>query len=155
MVTCEFENGGKAHLRHVATHAIMEKDGAILLVKRADHLQEGGKWSLPAGYMEIDETAGEGVLRELYEETGWEAEVQTPFRINTNPKRKNDERQNVAIDFVVTPLAKTGTPDHESTDIAWVPVGEINFNELAFDHGESVELYCRWREEKFALPLFE
>jgi len=155
MVTCEFENGGKAHLRHLVTHAIMEKDGAILMVKRAANLQEGGKWSLPAGYLEINETAGEGVLRELYEETGWEAAIVTPFRINTKPDRRHDERQNVAIDFVLTPIDKTGEPDCESTDIAWIPFAEINTAELAFDHGESVELYCRWRQEKFTLPLFE
>jgi len=155
MVTCEFENGGRAHLRHVVTHAIMEKDGSILLVKRALNLQEGGKWSLPAGYMEINETAGEGVLRELYEETGWEAQVVSPLRINTSPKRTRDERQNIAIDFIVSPLDKTGEPDHESTDIVWMPIAEIKTQELAFDHGESVELYCRWKEEKFTLPLFE
>lgn len=155
MVTCEFENGGKAKLRHVVTHAIMEKDGALLLVKRAPNLQEGGKWSLPAGYMELDEDACQGVLREVFEETGWQAEVVTPFRINTNPKRARDVRQNVAIDFVLKPLEKTGVADHESTEIAWVPIADIKFNELAFDHGESVELYNKWKEEKFNLPLFE
>lgn len=155
MVICEFEDGGKAKLRHVVTHAIVEREGALLLVKRAPHLQEGGKWSLPAGYMELGENAAECVLRELFEETGWQAEVITPFRINTNPKRTRDVRQNVAIDFVLKPLLETGKTDHESTEIAWVPIGEIKTQELAFDHGESVKLYIRWKEEKFNLPLFE
>jgi hypothetical protein len=44
MGTCTFESGARAALRHVVVHAVVERGGARLLVKRAAHLTEGGKW---------------------------------------------------------------------------------------------------------------
>ncbi|MFZ5534590.1 MAG: NUDIX hydrolase [Patescibacteria group bacterium] len=114
MITCLFENGHEAHLRHVVVHAIVEKDGALLLVKRAPNLLEGGKWSLPSGFLDRDETAAEGALRELYEETGWRGTVSSLFLIKTSPHRPHEDRQNVSFHFVVTPTKKreTETPSH-------------------------------------------
>ena len=66
MITCTFENGKEASLRHrVVVHAIVEKDGKLLLVKRSQKISEGGKWSLPSGFLDRDETAAQAVLREL------------------------------------------------------------------------------------------
>lgn len=154
MVTCKFENGGTAHLRHVVTHAIVEKDNAVLMVKRAANLLEGGKWGLPAGYLELNETASQGILRELHEETGWEGKVTNLFRIITKPDRPHEDRQNVAFEFIVEPIQQTGKMDHESTAMEWIPIEKIRFDEIAFDHGESLQLYLKWKKEKFQLPLF-
>ena len=154
MVTCKFENGGTAQLRHVVTHVIVEKNGAILLAKRALNLLEGGKWGIPSGYLELNETASEGALRELYEETGWEGKIISLFRIITKPHRPHEDRQNVVFEFIVEPTRQTGTMDKESTGMEWIPIENIRFSELAFDHGESLQLYLEWKKKKFLLPLF-
>lgn len=65
MITCTFENGNRASLRHVVLHAVVERDGALLLVKRAPHVSEAGKWGLPGGFLDRDETLAAGALREL------------------------------------------------------------------------------------------
>jgi len=83
MITCTFEHGSRAGLRHVVVHAVVERDGALLLVKRAKHLSEGGKWGLPGGFLDRDERLVDGVLRELREETGWTGEVRALLRINS------------------------------------------------------------------------
>ena len=155
MLKCTFENGHETtHLRHAVVHAIVEKDGALLLVKRAPPLLEAGKWSIPAGYMDRDETAGECALRELYEETGWEGEIITLFRINSFPFRPHEDRQNVSLEFLVKPIQKTGEPDHESSAVEWIPIDKLfPFDEFAFDHGESLKLYLEYRKKKFQLPL--
>ena len=75
MITCSFENGNKANLRHVVVHAIVEMDGKLLLEKRTGDLLESGKWSLPSGYLDREETAGEGIVREVKEETKLRGEV--------------------------------------------------------------------------------
>ena len=62
MITCIFENGGKASFRHVVLHAIVERDGQIILEKRTGKLLETGKWALPGGFLDRDETAAKGVL---------------------------------------------------------------------------------------------
>jgi 8-oxo-dGTP diphosphatase len=48
---------------------IVKKGDKVLLVKRG--IEPGkGLWSLPAGFLEVDETAEEAAVRELEEETG-------------------------------------------------------------------------------------
>ena len=48
---------------------VRNREGGLLLVQRAT--EPGmGKWGLPSGFIEIDETPEEACLRELKEETG-------------------------------------------------------------------------------------
>lgn len=117
MISCIFESGSKALLRHVVTHAIVEKDGALLLGKRSEHLSEGGKWGLPGGFLDRNETLHQGVLRELREETGWEGEIISLFRINSRPDRPAEDRQNIAVEFIVKPVLQVSLPDQESLKV--------------------------------------
>ncbi len=64
----------------VGAGVLLEEDGKILLVKRAVPPQEG-KWGLPAGFVEWDETPEETAKRECLEETGLEVELQGLFGI--------------------------------------------------------------------------
>lgn len=154
MINCTFEHGNKASLRHVVVHAIVEMNGKLLLVKRSHELLEGGKWSLPSGFLDRDETANEGILRELKEETGWEGEVTALFRINTNPNRPHEDRQNVPLTFIVKPIRRVGVPDRESTAVDWFAIEKLPpFDELAFDHGETIKLYLDHKNHPESWPL--
>ncbi len=154
MINCAFENGSRASLRHVVVHAIVERDGALLLVRRAPHLLEGDKWGLPGGFLDRDESLSDGVLRELREETGWDGQVSALLRINSRPDRPHEDRQNVAFDFVVTPLRKVGEPDGESSAVEWVPIdGLPPLHTLAFDHGDTVQLYLASRGKVGPVPI--
>lgn len=156
MITCAFENGKTVSLRHVVVHAIVEKDGALLLEKRTGDLLESGKWGLPSGFLERDETASACVIRELEEETGWTGQVIALFRVNTKPDRPHEDRQNVALDFLVRPTKKVGEPDHESSKVEWIPIEKLlPFDQFAFDHGESIGLYLKYRNTPFAIPIVE
>ncbi len=53
---------------------LMNPKEEILLVKRAKEPARG-RWSLPGGFIEAEETPEEGVLRELEEETGIRGKV--------------------------------------------------------------------------------
>jgi len=50
----------------VGDAAIVDDDGNILLVRRADNEQ----WAMPGGLITVGETPAEGVAREAFEETG-------------------------------------------------------------------------------------
>jgi len=50
----------------VGDAAVIDKQGRILLIRRADN----GKWAMPGGALEVGETPAEGVAREALEETG-------------------------------------------------------------------------------------
>jgi ADP-ribose pyrophosphatase YjhB (NUDIX family) len=154
MITCRFENGGPAALRHAVVHAIIERDGALLLVRRAPHLLEGGKWGLPGGFLDRDETLVEGVLREVREETGWAGTVVRLLRVNSRPDRPREDRQNVAFDFVVAAVSLVGAGDDESTAVEWIPIDQLpDLDSLAFDHGETVRLYLESRGRLDQRPL--
>ncbi len=53
---------------------VRNEKGEILLVKRGKEPGKG-KWALPSGFIEIDETPKKACLRELKEETGLKGEV--------------------------------------------------------------------------------
>lgn len=154
MITCAFEDGGKGMLRHVVVHGIMDRNGELLLVKRAGPILETGKWSLPGGFINRDETASQAIVREMKEETGWDCEVYSFFRINTSPRRPHDDRQNIALDFLLRPIKETGPRDSENSKVEWIPIDSLlPFDQFAFDHGESIRLFLEYRKQPFPLPL--
>lgn len=154
MITCSFEDGGKAKLRHVVVHGIVVQSGKILLEKRAGNILETGKWGMPSGFLNRDETAAECIVREIKEETGWDSEVVSLFRINTNPNRPHEDRQNVAIEYIVKPIEKTGGQDRESSKVEWIPFDKLqSFDKFAFDHGDAIKLYLEYLKKPFPLPI--
>ena len=154
MITCTFEKGYKDNLRHVVVHALVEKDGAILLEKRTGDILETGKWCIPGGFLTMGETASRGALRELYEETGWVGKIISLFRINTGPHRPGEDRQNIVFEYLIKPVRQTGTPDKESSKVEWIPFNKLlPLSEYAFDHGESLGLYLKYRKSPFPLPI--
>lgn len=67
---------------------------------------ESGKWGLPGGYLDYDETAGEAVIRETWEELGlniphlqrqypFKGSLDQPYYVASQPLR----RQNVSLRF--------------------------------------------------------
>lgn len=48
------------------TGIVLRGDGRVLAIKRSDD----GRWVPPGGVLELGETPQDGVVREVYEETG-------------------------------------------------------------------------------------
>ena len=66
-----------------ATAVILFKDNKILLVKRKYEPQQG-YWSLPAGFLEYDETAEQTAIRETKEETNLDIKLTALFGVYTS-----------------------------------------------------------------------
>lgn len=144
MITCSFEDGGKALLRHVTLDALIIRDNKILLEKRAPHLSNPGKFCLPGGYLNRDETASSGVQREVKEETGYEPLKAELLWVNDNPNRAQEDRQNVSLVFLVQVGEKNGESDHEVSEVSWFDLGNLPPQEqFAFDHYEQIQRYLR------------
>ena len=72
-----------AKFRRAAAAAVcFDLQGAILLQRRIDN----GNWALPGGAIEIGETAEQAVVREVKEETGYEAAVVRLIGIYSAPE---------------------------------------------------------------------
>lgn len=144
MITCYFENSKKpVYLRHVVVDMLVIDGAKILLVKRAGPWVETGKWALPGGFLDRDETSQEAAVREVKEETGYESEVVKLFTVNDNPRRPREQnRQNVALIYLMKPLKKVGDHDHEISEIKWFDLNALPpAKETAFDHLETIEKY--------------
>ena len=64
---------------------VPEYEDKILLCRRAIEPRYG-YWTLPAGFMENDETTGQAALRETLEESGARVELGAPFTMISVPR---------------------------------------------------------------------
>ncbi|XAR68601.1 FAD diphosphatase [Bertholletia excelsa] len=105
---------------------LIEHDDKILLCKRK--IQPSfGLWTLPAGYMEMGESAAEGAIRETWEEARAEVEVLSPFAQLDIPL--------IGQTYIMF-LAKLKTPyfspGPESSECRLFALEDIPFDSLAF-----------------------
>ncbi len=142
MINCSFEDGNKASLRHVVVDNLVLKDGKILLVKRVGKLLEGGKWGLVGGFVDRDETIEQAAEREIMEETGWKVKDFTLLKVNDQPDRPAEDRQNIAFVYYCTATEKTGKADWESDKQTWFDLDDLPpDDQIAFDHAEDIKSY--------------
>ena len=78
---------GEIHYQNpkLVVGTIPEHEGKLLLCRRAIEPRYG-YWTLPAGFMENDETAGQAALRETVEEAGAHIELGAPFSLISVPR---------------------------------------------------------------------
>ncbi len=74
---------------------ILEKDGKFLLVQEAQEKCRG-KWNIPAGHLDPNETIFEGAKREVFEETGCKVELTGVLQIG-NKVLENDTWMSVVF----------------------------------------------------------
>lgn len=144
MISCYFEKSKTpVYLRHVVVDMLVIEGNKILLVKRAGPWVETGKWALPGGFLDRDETSREAAVREVKEETGYESEVIKLFTVNDSPRRPHEQnRQNVALVYLMKPLKKLGDHDHEISETKWFALDALPpAEDMAFDHLETIKLY--------------
>ena len=155
MIHCTFENGNKASLRHVTVGIIALNDkGQVLLVKRAPHLWNGDKYTIPGGFLDRDEDAKTGALRELSEETGLTGYNPQLFRINDSPRRPKEDRQNVDIIYIASGISGDVKENKEVATIEWFNQDSLPAEEeFAFDHRDSILSYFAYRRQAFQLPI--
>ena len=108
MITCTCENGNQNSLRHVTVGCLVMTDDQILLAKRAEGLLEAGKWCLLGGYADRDETTEETGIRESMEESGWVVNNLRLLRINDNPNRPHEDRQNIDFIYIADAVEEIG-----------------------------------------------
>lgn len=98
----------------------------VLMCKRGIEPRHGF-WTLPGGFMELDETTEQGAIRETWEETRAEVEIERLHGVYNMPQI--NQVYFVYLANMLTPYFET-TP--ESTDIQLLEHHEIPWDQLAF-----------------------
>ncbi|RMF81393.1 MAG: GNAT family N-acetyltransferase [Chloroflexi bacterium] len=68
-----------------AVGMVIEMDGGIVLIQRGQPPHQG-EWTLPSGFIEMDESAEEAAIREAEEETGLKVEIVELMSVNSFPE---------------------------------------------------------------------
>ena len=110
----------------VVVGCIVEQEEQILLCKRAIEPQHG-KWTIPAGYLENNETTTQGAIRETLEECGAKVERIAPYRIFDLPHFSQ-----IYFLFRAQLITCPFLPTHESSEVKLFKVDDIPWNQLAF-----------------------
>jgi len=119
---------GEIHYQNpkLVVGAIPEHEGRILLCRRAIEPRYG-YWTLPAGFMENDETAAEAALRETLEEAGARITLDGPFSMISVPRVNQ-----VHLFYRARVTELEFRPGEESLEVALVEEAGVPWKDIAF-----------------------
>jgi 8-oxo-dGTP diphosphatase len=105
----------------------------LVLVKRKNPPFEG-KFALPGGFVEIEETTEKAAAREAFEETGLSVEIIKLIGVYSDPRR-DPRGHTVSVSYLARGLG-TLMPGSDAASVELFDLDSIP--ELAFDHNKIV-----------------
>lgn len=101
-------------------------------------------WGLPKGLVEPEEESEAAALREVREETGWEATLREPLGEITYWYVWGGERVHKVVRFFLMDAAReVGGRDEEMEEIAWFPLAEAPGAAAYDSEGDVIERAAR------------
>ena len=112
---------------------VLDHEKNLLLVKRG--MEPGkGKWCLPGGFVELDESPSEGVLRELTEETGLRGKVDQ--LIEAVYEDSPFYGPLIIIGYGVTPHGGRLQAGDDAAEVQYFPLADLP--QVAFDSHQTI-----------------
>lgn len=138
-------------MRPAAAVAIVHEN-KILMLKRMDN----GKWTLPGGTMELNESLIDCAVREVREETGLNVHITDVIGTYTDPDIRieysdGEVRREFTIVYFGTALNGEILIDEESSAYAWIPIESIMEYQMTTSQKKRIEdvlKFCRTGEKR-------
>ena len=105
----------------IGVGAVIQEGGRILLVQRGKPPAEG-RWAVPGGRVEPEETIREAVAREALEDTGLHVEV---GELVWTGRVRGSEHDYLLFDFHARVVGGTLAAASDAADARWVPLDEV------------------------------
>jgi ADP-ribose pyrophosphatase YjhB (NUDIX family) len=129
-----------------AAGCLVERDGKVLMVRRK-YAPYAGTWTLPAGFVEWDETPEQAAVRETKEETGLRAESMGLFGVFPWSHEYHDGQTHDNGLLVLYRAAVTGgelQAGDDAQDVDWYGVEELPRDIGFASHRAALAM---WRDE--------
>lgn len=102
--------------------AILIKDNRVLMIRT----KNSNSWSIPSGGVEVGETAAEACIREVAEETGYEAKVIKELHTKKTIIKDYKVTTQYFLCEITGGKIQYQDPDDEIEEIAWKNGSEIS-----------------------------
>lgn len=116
----------------LSVYVFLVKDGKILLLRRANTGYEDGKYGLPAGHADGNETGRVATAREALEEVGVKIDLDDLEFAHTMHRLQNDER----IDYFFAAKKWQGKPKNmepeKCDDVSWFQLNNLPDNIIPY-----------------------
>jgi ADP-ribose pyrophosphatase YjhB (NUDIX family) len=120
------------------------RDGHILMVRE---ISDGG-WTLPGGWADVNQTAAECVVREIAEESGFQARAVKLAAVYDYRKRHPPRHIDsiYKIFFICELTGGSARPSEETSEVAFFPRNELPALSLGRTTPQQIELMFRHAE---------
>lgn len=122
----------------VGVAAVVLHQSEVLLIRRGREPLLGA-WSLPGGALELGETTADGIVREVFEETG--VHIKPVEIVATLDRIVRDEQQRVRFHYVLVEWLCIANDEpqqpvcgDDAVEAKWVPLAEVP--DPAYDLGK-------------------
>jgi ADP-ribose pyrophosphatase YjhB (NUDIX family) len=131
--------------------AVTNDAGELLLIRRSDN----DNWALPGGAVDLGESLTEAAIRETREESGIDCEVTGLTGIYTDPGHvmlytsNGEVRQEFSIVLTARATGGQPTPSSETSEVRWVPLGEVAGYQMDPSMRLRVQHYAEHRDRPY------
>ena len=120
------------------------RDGQVLMVREVSD----GRWTLPGGWADVNQTAAECVIREISEESGFEARALKLAAVHDYQKRNRLRHIDsiYKMFFICELVGGSARPSDETSDVGFFSRGELPSLSAGRTTAEQIELMFRHAE---------
>ena len=120
------------------------RDGRVLMVRE---VSDGG-WTLPGGWADVNQTAAECVVREISEESGFQARALKLAAVHDYRKRNRLHHIDsiYKMFFICELVGGSARPSHETSDVGFFSRSELPMLSAGRTTAEQIELMFRHAE---------
>lgn len=120
-----------------STAAIIVNDAGEILVARRGEEPARGTLDLVGGFMDLDETAEQGMCREIHEETGWNLRPEQVCFLFSQPNRYPFSGICIRTIDLFFEIRVQGRPAATALDdvasLEWIPLSQLRIEDFGFE----------------------
>ncbi len=124
----------------LAASLCLIREGRVLMVRRPEDV-----WAFPGGKVETGESIKDAAIRELFEETGVTANIETllgQFEVSMPPKSGRPAMDYTIVCLLGTWVSGEGLAQSDALEVKWVLIDHVKRLKLAPNIQVALQMAC-------------